>query len=68
MELKVLNNQGEVVGALEASDLVWAHPMHMAVLHQVVVGQQANQRQGTHDTKTRSQVIGSGRKLRAQKS
>lgn len=67
MELKVYNNQGQVVGALEASDLVWAHPMHMAVLHQVVLGQQANQRQGTQDTKTRGQVIGSGRKLRAQK-
>lgn len=67
MELKVYDNQGQVVGALEASDLVWAHPMHMAVLHQVVIGQQANQRQGTHDTKTRGQVVGSGRKLRAQK-
>jgi large subunit ribosomal protein L4 len=67
MELKVYNNQGQVVGALEASDLVWAQPMHMAVLHQVILGQQANQRQGTHDTKTRGQVIGSGRKLRAQK-
>jgi large subunit ribosomal protein L4 len=67
MELKVYNSQGHVVGSLEASDAVWAHPMHMAVLHQVVVAQQANQRQGTHDTKTRGQVIGSGRKLRAQK-
>lgn len=67
MELKVYNSQGQVVGAVEASDAVWAQPMHMAVLHQVVIGQQANQRQGTHDTKTRGQVIGSGRKLRAQK-
>jgi large subunit ribosomal protein L4 len=67
MELKVYNSQGQVVGSHEASDLVWAHPMHMAVLHQVVLAQQANQRQGTHDTKTRGQVIGSGRKLRAQK-
>lgn len=67
MELKVLNNDGQVVGALEASDAVWAQPMHMAVLHQVIIAQQANQRQGTHDTKTRGQVIGSGRKLRPQK-
>ncbi|MBI4220446.1 MAG: 50S ribosomal protein L4 [Chloroflexi bacterium] len=67
MELKVYNAEGNVVGALEASDLVWAHPMNTAVLHQVVVAQQANQRQGTHDTKTRGQVIGSGRKLRPQK-
>ncbi|MBI4304790.1 MAG: 50S ribosomal protein L4 [Chloroflexi bacterium] len=67
MELKVYNAEGKVVGAVEASDLVWAHPMNMAVLHQVVVAQQANRRQGTHDSKTRGQVIGSGRKLRPQK-
>ncbi|MBM3959500.1 MAG: 50S ribosomal protein L4 [SAR202 cluster bacterium] len=67
MELKVYNNDGQVVGALEASDVVWGQPMHMAVLHQVIIAQQANQRQGTHDTKTRGQVIGSGRKLRPQK-
>lgn len=67
MELKVYNNDGQVVGALEASDVVWAQPMHMAVLHQVIVAQLANQRQGTHDTKTRGQVIGSTRKLRPQK-
>jgi large subunit ribosomal protein L4 len=39
----------------------------MALLHQAVVAQQANRRQGTQDTLTRGEVSYSTRKLRAQK-
>src|SRR4051812_41143415 len=39
----------------------------MAVIHQAVVRQQANARQGTHDTKTRADVRGGGRKPWRQK-
>ena len=67
MELEVRNAQGEVAGTAEVSDYLWAEPMREALLHQVIVAQRANRRQGTHDTKTRSDVIASGRKLRPQK-
>src|SRR4051812_24640461 len=39
----------------------------MAVIHQAVLRQQANARQGTHDTKTRADVRGGGRKPWRQK-
>ncbi len=67
MEVQLKSRLGEDVGAIEVSDFVWTEKMNSPVLHQVVVGQLANMRQGTHETKSRSYVIGSGRKLRAQK-
>ena len=67
MELPVRNFEGDVVGSVELSDRVWAAPMNSAVLHQVVVAQLANRRQGTHDTKTRSDSTYSTAKLGNQK-
>ncbi len=67
MEVQVKNTEGEVAGTVEVSDRVWGEPMHGAVLHQVIVAQQANRRRGTHDTKRRSDVIHSNSKLRIQK-
>ena len=67
MELPVRNFEGDVVGSIELSDRVWAAPMNSAVLHQVVVAQLANRRQGTHDTKTRSDSTYSTAKLGNQK-
>ena len=67
MELPVRNFEGEVVGSIELSDGVWAAPMNSAVLHQAVVAQLANRRQGTHDTKTRSDSAYSTAKLGGQK-
>ena len=40
---------------------------NVALIHQVVVGQQAAARQGTHATKTRGEVRGGGRKPYKQK-
>ena len=42
-------------------------PFNEALVHQVVVGQLANGRQGTHDTLTRAEVRGGGRKPWRQK-
>jgi large subunit ribosomal protein L4 len=67
VELQVKNGKGEVVRSINASDTVWGAAPNHATLHQVVVAQQANRRQGTHDTQTRMEVEYSTRKLRAQK-
>lgn len=67
MELPVKNIKGEVVDTAELSDAVFGVPMNMAVVHQAQVMYQMNRRQGTHSTKTRSQVSGGGRKPWSQK-
>ena len=67
MEAQVKDITGEVVGSVELSDDVWAQAPNDALLHQVVVSQQSNRRQGTHETKTRGQVSYSTQKLRQQK-
>jgi len=58
---------GEVVEHIEISDRVFAVPFNQAVVHQVMVRQLANARQGTANTKTRSEVSGSSGKLFRQK-
>ena len=67
MEVPVYNLSGEVVKHIEISDEVFAVPFNQAVVHQAVVRQQANARQGTASTKTRGEVSGSGKKLYRQK-
>ncbi|MDA1296432.1 MAG: 50S ribosomal protein L4 [Chloroflexi bacterium] len=67
MELQVKDISGKVVGNVEADDTVWGADQNKALLHQAVVAQQANRRQGTQDTQTRAEVSYSTRKLRAQK-
>jgi len=67
VQVPVYNLAGEVVRQIEISDLVFAVPFNKAVVHQVMVGQQANARQGTSSTKTRGEVTGSTRKLYRQK-
>lgn len=67
MEVPVYSLAGEVVKHIEISDRVFAVPFNQAVVHQALVRQQANARQGTASTKTRGEVSGSGRKLYRQK-
>lgn len=67
MQLKLRNTQGEVVGDVEVRDDVFAMPMNAALVHQVMLGQLANARQGTAQAKTRAQVSGGGVKPRPQK-
>ena len=67
MQLPVYNLAGEVVREIEVSDQVFAVPFNEGVVHQVLVAQRANARQGTASTKTRSEVSGSTRKLYRQK-
>ena len=67
MELPLKNRQGAVVGSIELSDAVFNVPFREALVHQVMVGQLANRRVGTHSTKTRAEVRGGGRKPWRQK-
>ena len=67
MQVPVYSLDGEVIKHIEVSDRVFAVPFNQAVVHQAMVRQQANARQGTASTKTRSEVSGSTRKLFRQK-
>jgi large subunit ribosomal protein L4 len=67
VQVPVHSLTGEVTKQIEISDDVFAAPFNEAVVHQALVRQQANARQGTASTKTRSEVSGSSRKLHRQK-
>lgn len=58
---------GASVGSVDLSDELFAAPVNAAVLHQVVTAQLAGRHLGTHDTKTRGEVRGGGRKPYRQK-
>ncbi len=66
-KVAVYNLQGEQIGERELNEEIFGAPVNEALLHQVVVGYLANQRQGTADTKTRGEVRGGGRKPWRQK-
>ncbi len=67
MQVPVYNLSGEEVEKIEISQQVFGVPFNQAVVHQAMVRQRANTRQGTASTKTRSEVAGSTRKLFRQK-
>ena len=67
MKAEVYDLNGEVVEQIELSEAVFALPPNGAVVHQAMVRQLANKRQGTASTKGRGEVTGSTRKLYAQK-
>ncbi|WP_018177837.1 50S ribosomal protein L4 [Jongsikchunia kroppenstedtii] len=58
---------GKTDGTVELPGEIFDAPANIALLHQVVVAQQAAKRQGTHATKTRGEVRGGGRKPYRQK-
>jgi large subunit ribosomal protein L4 len=63
----VYDNAGKESGQVELPESVFNVPVNAAVLHQAVRRQQANDRQGTHETKTRGEVSGGGKKPWKQK-
>ena len=66
-KLSVYNISGEITGEIELNEIVFGVEFNEAVVHQAVVMQLANQRQGTSATKTRAMVRGGGRKPWKQK-
>jgi len=65
--LSVLNIKGEKVGKITLNELVWGIVPNDAVLYDAITLARNNSRQGTADTKTRSEVSGGGRKPWRQK-
>jgi large subunit ribosomal protein L4 len=58
---------GKDLGSVDLDESLFAAPINGAVLHQAAVAQLAGRRLGTHDTKTRAQVRGGGKKPYRQK-
>jgi len=59
--------EGAAEGSVELPAAVFDQQANIALMHQVVVAQLAAARQGTHDTKTRGEVRGGGKKPYRQK-
>ena len=66
-KLSVLNIKGEEVGKIELAAEVWGIEPNDAVLYDAITLAQNSLRQGTHDTKTRGEVSGGGKKPWRQK-
>ncbi len=65
--VSVYNMEGKEVGTIELDDAVFGVEINDHLVHQAVVNQLANNRQGTQKAKTRSEVSGGGRKPWRQK-
>jgi large subunit ribosomal protein L4 len=66
-KVSVYNIEGKKVSDLDLKEEIFGIEPNEAVIHSVLVNYQANQRQGTQSTKTRSEVSGGGRKPWKQK-
>ena len=63
----VFDRDGKESGQVELPASIFGVPVNEALLHQALRRQQANERQGTHQTKTRGDVSGGGKKPWKQK-
>ena len=67
MTVDVVNSQNEKVGSLDLSDAVFGGRIKTDLIHESVIRANAAERRGTHATKTRAMVSGSGKKPWRQK-
>jgi large subunit ribosomal protein L4 len=67
LNLEVKNLDGEKVGSAKLAATVFSVAPNIHVMHEVCRAQMAAARQGTHNTKTRGQVSGGGKKPFRQK-
>lgn len=67
MEVDVLNMDGQKVSTVDLPSLIFEAQVNVDLMHQAFVRQMANARLGTHDTKTKNEVSGGGRKPWKQK-
>jgi large subunit ribosomal protein L4 len=67
MKLDIVNTNNEKVGALELNDDVFGGRVNADLIWESVVQQNAAERRGTHKTKNRAAVSGSGKKPWRQK-
>ena len=66
-KLDIYNLSGAVTGSIELSDDIFGITPNQSAISVVVRNQLANRRQGTHSTKTRSEVRGGGKRPWRQK-
>lgn len=67
LQWNIVDASGQTVKAIPLPEDIFGVPMNQALLHTVIKAYQANRRQGTHATKTRSLVSGTGKKPFRQK-
>jgi large subunit ribosomal protein L4 len=67
VKANVVDLRGSTLRSIDLDDRVFGIEPNGAVVHQAVVTQEANARQGTHDTRTRGEVAGGGKKPYRQK-
>lgn len=67
MVVDVFNIEGQKVDTVDLPAAIFEAPIYVDLMHQAYVRQMANARLGTHDTKTRGEVSGGGRKPWRQK-
>ncbi|MEE2876158.1 MAG: 50S ribosomal protein L4 [Candidatus Neomarinimicrobiota bacterium] len=67
MDFPIHNSDGEVISKMKATDSVFKIEPNRDVIYRAVMSEMTNSRQGTHSTKTRSEVRGGGRKPWRQK-
>jgi large subunit ribosomal protein L4 len=67
MEVDVVNMKGKKVSTVELPSQIFEAPVNVDLMHQAFVRQMANARLGTHETKTRHEVSGGGKKPWRQK-
>jgi len=67
VKIKVRNIQNKEVSEMELPEAIFDYPLKEHLIYEAVKNYNANQRQGTACTKTRSEVSGSGKKLWKQK-
>ncbi|MDQ5851855.1 MAG: 50S ribosomal protein L4 [Chloroflexota bacterium] len=67
MQATLYNQAGAEVGTIDLDDYIFGIKPNVPVMHQMMVLQRANARQGTANTRTRGQVRGSTRKIYRQK-
>src|SRR6188472_4315819 len=67
MTLDVVNGENKKVGSVDLNDQVFAGPIKKDLIWESVVRQNASERRGTHMTKNRALVSGSGKKPYKQK-
>jgi large subunit ribosomal protein L4 len=67
MTVDVVNSKNEKVGSVELKDDLFGKKVHMDMIWESVVHEQAEKRRGTQSAKSRGEVAGSGKKLWKQK-
>ncbi len=66
-KVNLYNISGDVIGDIDLNETIFGTDINENVIHRVIVNQLANKRQGTQNTKTRSEVRGGGAKPWRQK-